>query len=52
MVLVRLVDSRVIMDPHGRLFWGVKFHDHCDNIVVNPFLDLKFSFTVYPMDSV
>ena len=52
MVIVSLFDSMILLDPPDSIFWGVKCHDHCDNIVVNTLLDLKFSFIVDPMGSI
>ena len=52
MVIVRLGGPRLLPDPPGGIFWGVKRSDHCDNIFVKPLLDLKVSFIVYPMESV
>ena len=52
MVLFSLVDPGLLLDPPGGLFWGVNFRDHCDNIVVNSFLDMKFSVVIDTMESV
>ena len=52
MVLVSLFEPRLLPDPPDSIFWGVECLDHCDNIVVNPSLDLKVSFIIYPMESV
>ena len=47
-----LVEPRLPPDTTDSIFWGVTFRDFCDNIIFNPFLDLKFSFVVYTMESV
>ena len=52
MVLVSIVDPRLLLDPPDSLFWGVKCRYNCDNIIVNPLLDLKVFFVIDPMDSV
>ena len=52
MVLVSLVDPRLLLGPPDILLWGMKCRDNCDNIFVNPFLGLKVSFIVDPMESV
>ena len=51
-VLVSLVDPRLLPYPPGSLFCSVKFHDHCDRIVVNLFLYLKVYSIIDPMGSV
>ena len=52
MVLARLVDLELLTYPRGSIFQGVKCSDYCDNSIVNPFMDLEFSFIIDPMDSV
>ena len=52
MVIVSMVDPRIPLDPRYCLFFGIQWCDHCDNIVINPFLDMKVYFIVDPMKSV
>ena len=52
MVIVSLVDPRLLPDSSESILWCVKCCDHRENILVNPYLDLKVYFTIDPMDSV
>ena len=52
MVLVSLVYPRLLPVNPDSLFWGTKCRYRCDNIVVNPLLDLEFSFVIDPMENV
>ena len=52
MFLVSLVDPRLLPDPPDILFYGAKCHDHCDNIVIDPSLDLKVSSVIDKIYSV
>ena len=47
-----MVDPIILPDHHMCLFWGLEYHYHCDNIIVNKSTNMKNSFIVDTMESV
>ena len=45
-----MVDPRLLLYTHECFIWGVEYHYHCHNIVIDSSLDIKIYFVVKPMD--